>query len=320
MAASKILGKIEKVDLREVWSNEASDFTPWLARNLDLLGIELGMDLEIQTEEAEVGSFYLDLLARETGTSRQIVIENQLEDTDHDHLGKLLTYASGYDSQIVVWIARKFREEHRDALDWLNRRTGEETEFFGVAVELLKIGNSDPAPHFSVISAPNGWSKSTVSNNRRPASKKGERYRTFFQPLIDTLRDKHKFTNARKAQPQSWYNFGAGVSWATYSASFWNNGRAKVELSFDSASKERNELRFDLLKEQKDSIESALGSQLEWRRMNSNKACRIALHHPGSIEDDEETLEKTRAWMIDKLLAFKKVFGTRITELKVVAE
>ena len=311
-----MLGKIEKVDLREVWQNEASDFTPWLANNLVLLGEELGLDLELQAEEASVGSFSLDLLVRETGTNRKVVIENQLEGTDHDHLGKLLTYASGYNSQIVIWIARKFRDEHRDALDWLNRRTDEATEFFGVAVELFKIGVSAPAPHFNVVSAPNGWSKNTLGGNKRRVSQKGERYRIFFQSLIDVLREDHSFTNARKAQLDSWYNFGSGVSWATYSASFWNDGRAKVELSFVSRSKSENELRFDLLRKQQDSIESALGIPLEWRRMDNNIACRIAATRPGTINDNERTLEDIQTWMISKLLAFKQEFGPRIEQMR----
>ena len=314
---SQELGKIEKVDLREVWPHEASDFTPWLARHLHLLGEELGLDLELQDEEAAVGSFSLDLLARETGTNRQVVIENQLGDTDHDHLGKLLTYASGYDAEVVVWIAKKFRDEHREALDWLNGRTGEDTGFFGVVIELLKINESPPAPHFNVISAPNDWRKSTFSSTKATIrSERGERYRTFFQPLFDVLREEHRFTNAKKAQPDSWYNFSAGFTGVSYTPSFVpKEYKAKVGLNLDSASKELNKQRFDLLEEQKDSIEDTLG-QMEWRRMNDNIACRVELNRPGSIDDDEETLREIRDWMIDNLLAFKKVFGPRIEELR----
>lgn len=310
------LGKIEKVDLREVWQNEASNFTPWLAQNLDLLGEELGLDLELQSEEAAVGSFSLDLLARETGTNRQVVIENQLEDTDHDHLGKLLTYASGYDGEIVVWIAKQFRDEHRDALDWLNRRTGEDTGFFGVVIELLRINESPPAPHFNVVSAPNDWRKSTGAGRQGSVpSERMERYRAFFQPLLDSLREQHKFTGAKKAQPQSWYNFGAGVSGIRYSASFATGDKAKVALNFDGDSKDRNEERFDRLEERRSSIESTLG-QLEWRRLDDNIACRIELSCAGNIEDSEGKLEETRAWMIDNLLRFKAIFGPEIEKLK----
>lgn len=312
------LGTIKKVDLREKWSKEDKDFTPWLAKNLNLLGDELGLDLELQSEEAPVGGYSLDLLARETGTNRQVIIENQLEDTDHSHLGQLLTYASGYDGEIIVWIAKNFNDKHRDALDWLNRRTDENTGFFGVVVELLRIDDSLPAPYFKVISAPNDWRKSTGTGRQRSVpSERMERYRTFFQPLFDTLREKHRFTGAKKAQAQSWYNFSAGVSGISYSASFATGDRAKVGLNLDGDSKDRNEKRFDWLREQKDSIESALG-QLEWRRLDNNIACRIEMDRAGNIDDDDGTLQEVRSWMIDNLLRFKEVFGSSIEELRTV--
>ncbi len=141
------LAKIEPVELREQWPNEADDFTPWLQDNMELLGDALGIELEVQQREASVGTFSLDLLARDVGNNRPVIIENQLEPTDHSHLGQLLTYAAGYEASAIVWIAKEFRDEHRAALDFLNGRTGEDTEFFGVAVELWKIENSRPAPH-----------------------------------------------------------------------------------------------------------------------------------------------------------------------------
>ncbi len=319
MVNSRKLGKLGNVDLREVWQDEAKNFTGWLAEHLELLGEELGLDLDLQGVEVPVGSFKLDILAREPGTNPQVVIENQLEDTDHDHLGKLLTYASGYDSQIVVWIARKFRDEHRDSLDWLNRRTGKDTAFFGVVVELLKIDDSLPAPHFDIVSAPNDWSKSTNSGNKDAvASEKMERYRAFFQPLLDTLREEHKFTRARKAQLQSWYSFSIGVGGFSCGASFANDNRARIDLYIDqgNVSREENKRRFDVLKEQKSSIESELTESLSWERLETKKASRIAAYRDGSIDDSDDILEEVRDWMIDRLLAFKKVFGPRIEELK----
>ena len=161
------LAKIKTVDLRIAWSNEATDFTPWLQDNIDQLGDALGIELELQQREASVGAFSLDLLARDVSNNRPVIIENQLESTDHSHLGQLLTYAAGYDASAIVWIAKEFRDEHRAALDFLNGRTGEDTEFFGVVVELWKIDESRPAPHFRVVSAPNDWSKQTQTSSWR---------------------------------------------------------------------------------------------------------------------------------------------------------
>ena len=179
------LGEIKQVeDLREVWPNEAQDFTPWLADNLDKLGEALGLDLELQSSEAPVGSFSLDVLAHDLGSNRPVIIENQLEATNHNHLGQLLTYVAGYDAYAAVWLTQDFRDEHRQALDWLNQRTDEDTAFYGVVVEAWRIDGSRPAPHFRVVAAPNDWQKRMVSvaktGRAGGLSEKQQRYHEFF--------------------------------------------------------------------------------------------------------------------------------------------
>ena len=307
------LARIDKVDLREVWSNEAADFTPWLQKNINQLGDALGMDLEVDEREAPVGTFSLDLLARD-GSGRPVIIENQLGTTDHTHLGQILTYAAGHNASVIVWIAKEFRDEHRAALDFLNSRTGGDTEFFGVGVELWKIEGSRAAVNFDLVVTPNEWSKRAVGKRVGVATERGEKYRLFFQPLMDTLREKHEFTRARKAQPQSWYSFSSGTSWFTYGANFTANGRARVELYIDSTDRERNKLAFDKLEQQKTVLESEL-KPLEWERLENRRASRISTLRPGSIDDNQETLEEVNQWMIDRLLAFKRVFGPRLAEL-----
>lgn len=158
------LGRIAKVDVKDVWSHEAQDFTPWLAANLDMLGEELELELELDDVEIPVGGFSLDILARDANNNHAVVaIENQIARTDHTHLGQLLTYAAGTEARTVIWVATDFRDEHRAALDWLNQHTDEDTNFFGVEISAIRIGDSSPAPLFRLASAPNSWSKQVKS-------------------------------------------------------------------------------------------------------------------------------------------------------------
>jgi hypothetical protein len=257
------LSKIKRLNLREVWAKEASDFTPWLADNIEELGEALGMDLELEAKEASVGDFSLDLLAKDLGTNRTVVVENQLTQTDHDHLGKLLTYAAGFGASVVVWVAESIREEHRQALDWLNQRTDTETEFFGVVVEVLQIDESKPAYNFKPVVFPNEWQKTKRKQVAGSTSTKGEAYRRYYQPLVDELREKHKFTGARLAQPQNWYAFSSGTSGINFSVVLAGNATARVELYIDLGDFDANKALFDWLHEQKDSIEAACGFPLQ---------------------------------------------------------
>ena len=309
------LGAIKRDDdLRRVWPNEAADFTPWLAENIGRLSDALGIGLEVEAQEAPVGGYALDILARD-GNGRQVVIENQLEATDHDHLGKLLTYAAGFDANVIVWIARNFRDEHRDALDLLNRRTGEDTEFFGVEVELWQIDDSRRAANFNLVATPNEWRKQTVRPKGSVSGRRGKRkkYQEFFQKIIDPLREEHSFTEVHEAKPQGWCplsNHGAGID---YTASFQvRRKEAWVELMHR---KDRKGV-FDQLRENRTAIESELGEPLHWLEKHSNGSC-IAAYRPGTIDDDEETLAEIRAWMVERLLRFRQVFGPRLDELVV---
>jgi hypothetical protein len=308
-------GILKRVDLREVWSKEASEFTPWLAENLSALGEALGMELEIQSREAACGDFSCDLLARDLGGNRVVVIENQLSSTDHDHLGKLITYASGLDAGVVVWIAPEIREEHRQALDWLNQRTDPTVDFFGVVVEVLKIDDSRPAFSLRPIAFPNQWRKVTIvtAGGGKPSGR-GEAYRAFFQDLIDELRERHKFTNARVGQPQNWYNFASGVSSVTYGLSFAQGGQVRAEVYIDTEDAEGNKAIFDALEKDKETMEGEVGAPLKWERLNHRRASRIAIYRPGAI-DEPDTSGEIKAWAVDRLLKLKKVFGPRILEL-----
>ena len=252
-----------------------------------------------------------------TEDNRQVVIENQLEATDHTHLGQLLTYAAGFDANVVVWIARKFRDEHRDALDLLNRRTGEDTEFFGVEVELWKIDDSRPAPNFNLVATPNEWRKQTIRAVGR-VSERRRRYREFWRPLTDTLREEHSFMEPQSLNPKSYRSFPTGhAEGVKYDVNFYSQGRAVAKLYIGGPDKDWNKELFDQLEERKDALESEFGESFEWERRSRGKTSEIRVVRPGSLDDDEETLAEIRAWMVERLLKFKQVFGPRLDELVV---
>ena len=209
------LGKLEKVEIRKVWAKEDAHFTPWLAleENIALLSEELNLDLEVQAQEERVGPFRADILCKDIATDRFVLIENQFGKTDHSHLGQILTYASGLNALTVIWIAEKFHEEHRAVLDWLNSLTDDTVEFFGIEIELYKIGNSEPAPMFNIVSKPNNWSKSI----RRTAQSAGLTETKLLQQdywiALKEFVEKGKATfRMQKPLPQHWTNIAIGRS------------------------------------------------------------------------------------------------------------
>ncbi len=225
------LGKLEKVDLRNVWTSEAEHFTPWLAQpqNLTLLGDAIGIELELEAQEKTVGPFRADILCKDTATDHWVLIENQREKTDHVHLGQLLTYASGLKAVSIVWLARKFTEEHRAALDWLNEITDDQFNFFGLEVELWRIGDSPIAPKFNIVSKPNDWSK-TVAVGAREVKTTGLSdskilQKDFWTAFVDFAKEKSAGTKTTKPLPQHWMNIPIGRSGMRLCAiaSFWDS-------------------------------------------------------------------------------------------------
>ena len=305
------LGSLSRVNLRTIWPNEASDFTPWIQANLSALGESLGLELEVEAREAPVGDFSLDLLAREVEHDRTVIIENQLTNTDHGHLGQLITYAAGFDAKVVVWLARDFRDEHRQALDWLNQRTDEETEFFGVVVELLRIDDSRPAINFKPVAFPNGWSKSVRS---KPSAQQ-IRYREYFQGLIDEVRGEHGFRGTKNASFRNICGFPTGFKGIRYNTRFLGEGRIRVNLFIEMDDPVENESVFDSLFEDKLDIESKFGEQLVWERHEDRSFCIISRYRDGNIDDEQDKLDDVRTWNVTGLANFKNTFGPRLAEI-----
>lgn len=304
--------ELNKIPLSEIWKNEASDFTPWLESNIQTLGDALGMDLEIIDREASVGDFSLDLRAQDLGSSRIVVIENQFKRTDHDHLGKLLTYAAGFDASIVVWISEEIRDEHRQALEWLNQRTDTETQFFGVVVEVLQIDDSNPALDFKLVVSPNEWQKSQKQKTSTNPSSRGEKYRSYFQILIDELRKNYKFTGAKVGLAQNSYDFPSGFGKIRYGARFSKGGKVLTYVNIRQKTDENRIKIFNMLEKRKVEIESNFGSSFEWTRDAEKSLSRIAISCDGDIELSDGELEEIREWHITNLLKLKEVFQPEI--------
>ena len=301
------LGRIQAVDIRKIWPDEASDFTPWLANHLGLLGKELGMDLALVQPEARVGRFSLDILAKE-GAERTVVIENQLEETNHGHLGQLLTYAAGNDAHIVIWITCEFRDEHRDAIDWLNARTRDEVDFYGVEVRVVKIGDSLPAPDFRLVAFPNTWSRQT----RRAASPESEKLRRFHQEIVDRLR-KGGHTNVTRANVE--YNsILSDVQGADFRYFWWMaKGRPRSVQVYLEIRTENAREAFSSLEEHTEAIEAELGATLEWKRHGK---VQIKLSgEEASINDPPEKLNQITEWILEHLLKLKQIFDPRLQQI-----
>lgn len=280
------LGKIEKIgDLRSVWPNEAKDFTPWLAKdeNLSLLCDAVGIDMTVDETESSVGSFNLDILATEINTGHKIVIENQLEYTDHDHLGKTITYAAGKNANIIIWIVKKAREEHRLAVEWLNSHTDEGIGFFLLEIELWSINQSVPAVKFNVVERPNDWAKEikkadSITNTTKKL--KLEYWTAFNEYAFEDAGYAKKFKK-RKPSTDNWYSVSLGSS--EYYLSFLMNTQENT-LAVEFVISDNKEL-FRKLYQDKAVIESGAGIMFDWMELPDRKVSRISYRTNADFAD-----------------------------------
>jgi hypothetical protein len=312
------LGKLKKVKLREVWEHEATSFTKWLSQeeNLNHLGDELGISIKLLKTEAKVGGFNVDILAEEEDSTRKIIIENQLETTDHDHLGKLITYASGTDASVIIWIFREIRDEHRSAIDWLNEHTDENIDFFAVKMELWQIGDSLPAPKFQIISNPNNWAKIAKTNTEQSKLAPTKLYQFELWNKFKEFGQAHNqdlgFT---KTSPHYWYNFSIGSSMCHVGLTV--NMREK-EFACELYIPGDKEL-FDFLLTKKEAIEKDLAIKLDWQRLpEETKASRIKIAKKFDVVGDADFSKYGEAfgWLEKNLVNFKKVFPKYLSEYK----
>jgi hypothetical protein len=289
-----MLGELEKVDLRQVWKHEALDFTKWLAKqqNLDLLCKEIGgIELTVTQTEASVGSFAVDILAEDTTSGEKVIIENQLAVTNHDHLGKIITYASGLDARIVIWVFKEIREEHRNAVDWLNDITGENVNFFAIQMELWKIGDSPPAPKFNVICSPNTWANA-VRNSANTHSETGLFQLDFWSGLAEFLKDNNSTLRIRKARAGHWYDISIGKSYA-YISLIVSVKDDFIRCDFNIRN---NKVLYNDLYEKKEEIESKLGFEMEWQELPHKNSSKVTIQKNFEDIKDESIRPQAYNW------------------------
>ena len=313
----KDLSRLEQVDLREAWVSESGEFTPWLAKedNLQLLGNAIGIELELEAQEKNVGPFRADILCKDTATNDWVLIENQLEWTDHTHLGQLLTYAAGLKAVTIVWIAKKFTEEHRAALDWLNEITNDSFTFFGIEIELWRIGDSLTAPKFNIVCQPNDWSKRVKEVAEGEITETKLLQQEYWTVLRKLLLERNSVVVPQKPLPQHWTNFAIGRAYFGMHASL-NTQKSFIVVGVDFYGPNAK-THFALIEVQKEAIEKNLGFPLEWERMPNRIQARIALRKRDVDPTDRNDWPSQHEWLIEKLEAFHRTFAPRIKELNV---
>lgn len=275
------LGRLEKVKIQDVWPNEAYSFTPWLANeeNICLLGDEIGMELEVHSQEERVGPYKADLLCKNTSNDHYVVIENQYNSTDHKHLGQLLTYASGLNAVTVIWISEKFTEEHRSALDWLNSKTDESVEFFGIEIELYRIGDSLPAPKFNIVSKPNDWSKTIKRNADAVLLTDAKKLQLEYWTALKEYCEKEKVPfKMQKPPAQHWTNIAIGRSYFTLLA-FANtrDNRIGCQLIVAGPNALENFRQLRHLYEEQSKVEVA--GNIEWEEKEGGKEHHVSIRY-----------------------------------------
>ena len=301
------LGKLKEVDIRKVWAHEQYDFSKWLAseENIQELGDTLNLSLTDVETEKFVGNYRCDIICKDEITGKDVLIENQLEPTNHDHLGKIITYASGLDASVVVWIVASARDEHASAIEWLNKNTNDNVSFFWLEVHAYTIGDSEPAPMFKIIEQPNDFSKTVKEYAKNTELNETQAKRLeFWTKFNDVLENKGKPFNKRKASPDHWYSIAIGSSKCKINIDLVNKeGFIRVGFWVDD-----DKDMYDELYSHKDEIEMAVGQKLEWNRLDNRKAAFAGLKIDGLDFDNQENYPELMDKAIEEVVIMRSAF------------
>lgn len=301
------LGKFTEVNVRDLWKHEQYDFSAWLAKeeNIAELGDLIGLSLVDVNTEVYVGAYRCDLVAKDETTGTKVIIENQLESTNHDHLGKIITYASGLDAKVIVWVVKEAREEHRSAIEWLNNNTLSGIAFFLIEIHAYKIGDSLPAAKFEMVEKPNDFIKNTKGSNSSGELNKSQAERLEFWEQFNTvIAEKGKPFSIRKASTDHWYDVALGITGVHISITLVNKANTvgvEVYIHDDKA-------LFDALLDKKVLIEAETGMIFSWERLDGKKASRIKYSISGLDFDNHSNYHDLMVEIIDKVVIMRKVF------------
>ncbi len=278
-------------------------------KNIEMLSDEIGLTLTDISNEVFVGSYHCDLVAKDETTGIKAIIENQMEVTNHDHLGKIITYASGLDANIVIWIVKEAREEHKSAIEWLNNKTIKDISFFLVEIRAYKIGDSLPAPKFVIIEKPNDFVKTAnLSTDSGELSKAQSERLNFWNIFNETLISRNKPFNVRKATTDHWYDVALGTSEAHISITLVNKTNSiGIEVYIND-----NKKLFDKLFLESEEIESKLGFSMDWQRLDNKKASRIIYYIEGLDFDNHDNYDKLINEVINRVITVKETFRDHI--------
>lgn len=308
------IGKLKKVPLREIWQNEARDFTKWLADNIDTLNEVLETNFAVEGTERNVGDFFLDIVAEDPEGGR-VIVENQLEKTDHDHLGKVLTYLTNLDAKTAVWISSNPREEHIKTINWLNENTPDDVAFYLVKVEAVRIGESPAAPLFSIVAEPTQITKE-IGREKKEYAERHHLRKEFWTQLLERAKSKTPLHSNITPPIYHWIGTGAGKSGIGYNYAITGEmGNAEVYLDRGKEYPTLNKERFDQLFAHKDEIEKAFGAPLSWERLDKKRASRIAFRFPGLGLRTKEQWPELQDKMIDAMIRLEKAIGPYIRRL-----
>jgi hypothetical protein len=313
MNASQI-GKLDRVALREVWKHEAKDFTQWLQENIDVLNSALNLNLVNVDRERDTGDFSIDLVAEDDGGGT-VIIENQLEKSNHDHLGKLVTYLTGMGARAAIWIVSDPRPEHVAAVAWLNESSS--ADFYMVKVEAVRIGNSPAAPLFTLIVGPSQETKEVGQTKKEIAERYSFRKR-WWTMLVERAAKVSKLHAHITPGQYSWLGTSSGIRGLNFNYSVIQD-ECGAELYIDRGEAEENKSIFDQLYANQAAVEKAFGGPLSWERLEGKRACRIKFTREGGYRSPEEDWSAIQDAIIDAMNRLEHAVRPYLKQLKLSA-